>query len=84
MGKAALWGDCCAAAPVLQSKRHLLCDNLSAGLYGEPWVCTLFSLWSNLMNAFWHTTCLFGDELKVRRTLKASEGFIQSMPLLSW
>lgn len=38
----------------------------------------LFSLRFNLMNALWHTTHLFWDRLKVRRTLKASEGFIQS------
>lgn len=82
--RAALQRECCVLLTwCWRAGDTFLCDNLSACLYGEPWVFTLFSLWSNLMNALWHTTCLFGDKLKVRRTLKASEGFIRSMPLLS-
>lgn len=69
---------CCG--PSLQEDETpslITCRHVSAGSWGGGGF-TLFPLWFNLTETLWHTTRLFGDRLKVRRTLKASERFIQS------
>lgn len=69
---------CCRPSPQEDETPSLItCRHVSAESRGG---FTLFPLWFNLTKALWHATRLFGDRLKVRRTLKASEGFILSAP----